>query len=328
MERAAMMSWLDRWKNRPRPVADASDLIAPPTPVVLPEALEIDLATALRREFPGEYPVAAATAEAVMARLGGADLAPLAKHSPSLAGYDWANYLRCSQCRVVRVMRALKEHVARGGRVLDYGSYFGNFSTAAAAIGYRVDAIDSYRSYGAALAPWVNVQRDAGVLILDFADAGYDLAASAGTYDAVICAGVVEHIPHTPRHLLESVTKLLARGGVLILDTPNLAYLYKRLAMVEGQTIFAPIAQQYFTEIPFEGHHREYTIAEVEWLLQAAGHDLVSIDTFNYSVFGQSRLTGEHLAYYREMEQDRSLREIIFSVSRRREPAAAKDMDH
>jgi 2-polyprenyl-3-methyl-5-hydroxy-6-metoxy-1,4-benzoquinol methylase len=328
MERPAMMSWLDRWRNRPRPVVDAPDPIAAPAPVVLPEVVEIDLATALRDEFPGEYPIAAATAETVMARLGSTDLAPLAKHSPSLAGYDWANYLRCSQCRVVRVMRALKEHVARGGRVLDYGSYFGNFSTAAAAMGYRVDAIDSYRSYGAALAPWVNVQRDAGVSILDFADTGYDVEALAGTYDAVICAGVLEHIPHTPRQLLESVTKLLAPGGVLILDTPNLAYLYKRLAMVEGQTIFAPIAQQYFTEIPFEGHHREYTIAEVEWLLQTAGHDIVSIDTFNYSVFGQSRLTGEHLAYYREMEQDRSLREIIFSVSRRRKPAAARDMGH
>jgi hypothetical protein len=55
---------------------------------------------------------------------------------------------------------------------------------------------------------------------------------------------------------------------------------------------------------------------------------LVSIDTFNYSVYGQSRLTGEHLAYYREMAHDRSLREIIFSVSRRREPAAARDIGH
>jgi 2-polyprenyl-3-methyl-5-hydroxy-6-metoxy-1,4-benzoquinol methylase len=327
MERPVVRSWLDRWKNRPRPVTNEPEAAAPPSAAV-PEILELDLASTLRKEFPDEHAIAVRTAEAVMSRLGSADLSPLAKHSPSLAGYDWANYLRCSQCRVVRVMRALKEHVPAGGHVLDYGSYFGNFSTAAAAMGFRVDAIDSYRSYGAALAPWVKVQRDTGVAILDFADSGHDVAASVGTYDAVICAGVLEHIPHTPRQLLEAVTALLAPGGALILDTPNLAYLYKRLAMVEGQSVFAPIAQQYFTEIPFEGHHREYTIAEVEWLLQTAGHDLVSIDTFNYSVYGQSRLTGEHLAYYREMEHDRSLREIIFSVSRRREPAATRDIGH
>ena len=251
------MSWLDRWKNRPRPLPPAPDPTAAPPQDAEPDVLEIDLATALRHEFPDEYAIAARTAEIVMGRLGSSDLGPLAKHSPSLAGYGWASYLHCSQCRVVRVMRALTEHVPAAGRVLDYGSYFGNFSTAAAAMGYRVDAIDSYRSYGAALAPWVEVQREAGVTILDFADTGYDLAASAGKYDAVICAGVIEHIPHTPRQLLEAVTTVLAPRGVLILDTPNLAYLYKRLAMVEGQTIFAPIAQQYFTEIPFEGHHRE-----------------------------------------------------------------------
>ena len=116
------------------------------------EQLDIDLSAGLGHEFPDEYPVAASTAQAVIALLGSADLAPLAKRSPSLAGYDWANYLRCSQCRVVRALRALKQHVPNDGRVLDYGSYFGNFSTAAAAMGYRVDAINSYRSYARARA--------------------------------------------------------------------------------------------------------------------------------------------------------------------------------
>ena len=328
------MSWLDRWTNRRRPAAAVAIPVAdaqrspPVAPAELPEVLEIDLPATLRHEYPDQHSIATNTTAAVMARLGSVDLAPLARHSPSLAGYDWAAYLKCSQCRVVRVMQALSSHVAPGGRVLDYGSYFGNFSTAAAAMGYRVDAIDSYRGYGDSLAPWVALQREAGVTILDFADTGYDLtSAGAGTYDAVICGGVLEHIPHTPRLLLESMTASLVPGGVLILDTPNLAYLYKRLALVEGQSIFAPIAQQYFTQIPFEGHHREYTIAEVEWLLQTAGHDVLSIDTFNYSVYGQHRLTGEHLAYYREMEQDKSLREVIFAVSRRRQPIAAGKMD-
>ena len=52
--------------------------------------------------------------------------------------------------------------------------------------------------------------------------------------------------------------------------------------------------------------------------LLAAGQEILSIDTFNYSVFGQSQLQGEHVAYYREMEADPALREIIFSVSERK----------
>lgn len=136
-------------------------------------------------------------------------------------------------------------------------------------------------------------------------------------YDAVVCARVIEHIPHTPRQLLETLTSVLKPGGVLVLDTPNLAYLYRRLALLDGQTIFSPIAQQFYTELPFEGHHREYTTAEVEWMLRAVGHEVVSIETFNYNVFGQTELVGKHAAYHREMQADPTLREIIIAVSRR-----------
>ena len=244
------------------------------------DTLELNLRAMLAATYPDQYPLAASTTASVLSRIGSADLAPLARHSPSLAGYDWANYLECSLCRVVRVQKAIATNVPAGGRVLDYGSYFGNFGLACQAMGYRVEAVDSYQAYGDALAPWLSLQREAGIVAHDFENTGYDLAAlGGGGFDAIICAGVLEHIPHSPRLLLETLTSALKPGGVLVLDTPNLAYLYKRLLMLDGQTIFAPIAQQYFTEFPFEGHHREYTVAELEWLLGAVGHRIVSIET-------------------------------------------------
>ena len=281
------------------------------------DLMTLDLPAMVAKDFAAEYPLAAGATAQVLSAIAGADLMPLATRSPSLAGYDWTNYLQCSICRVVRVLRALSEHVQPGARILDVGAYFGNFALACRAAGFHVDAIDSYSQYGAALAPCVALQRKAGIVLHDFADVGYDLSSLQGAYDAVVCAGVIEHVPHTPRKLLEALTAALKPGAVLVLDTPNLAYLYKRLALLEGHSVFAPIAQQYFTDLPFEGHHREYTIAEIEWMLRAAGHDVVSIDTFNYSVFGQSTLQGEHLEYYREMENDPAMREIILTVSRR-----------
>ena len=92
----------------------------------------------------------------------------------------------------------------------------------------------------------------------------------------MLCMGVIEHIPHTPRLLLDTLTRVLKPGGILILDTPNLAYLYKRLALLDGGTIFCPMAQQYYTELPFEGHHREYIVDEIAWMLNAAGHEPIS----------------------------------------------------
>ena len=318
-----MTGVIGRWRKRWRPASPlapsvALEQVVVPMDAPAPEVLELDMTATLSAAFPAEYPLAARVTDAVLAPLGQTDLASLARHSPSLKGFEWSYYLRCSACRVVRVQHALALHVPPGGRVLDVGSYFGNFSLAAQAMGFAVEAVDGYAAYDKALAPWEALQREAGIVVHDFINTGYDLGTlGRGRFDAVICGGVVEHIPHTPRMLLETVTSVLRPGGVLILDTPNLAYLYKRLALLEGQSIFAPIAQQYYTELPFEGHHREYTVAEVDWMLQAVGHEVVSIETFNYSAFGQPRLSGDALQYHREMEADPSLREIILAVSRR-----------
>ena len=79
----------------------------------------------------------------------------------------------------------------------------------------------------------------------------------------------------------------------------------------------APIDRQYYTDLPFEGHHREYTQAEVDWMLREAGHAILSIETFNYSMFGQTAIVGEHADYARQMDAHPDLRELIFVVSRR-----------
>ena len=310
-----------RWRQKLLGVTPVHEPVVPaavtPASAAAEDRVTIDMAATLSTDFAAEFLVADAVATRVMAAMVGVDLAPLARRSPALLGYDWTAYLRCSVARVVRVQRALAAHVPTGGRVLDFGSYFGNFALACRAMGYDVDAVDAYGEYGAALAPCVALQRESGIRVHDFADAGRAMTAFHGAFDAVVCAGVIEHIPHTPRQLLETIDALLKRGGVLILDTPNLAYLYRRLALLEGQTIFSPIAGQFYTDLPFEGHHREYTMAEVEWMLRAIGHIVLSIETFNYSVFGQLELLGEHLVYQREMANDPALREIIFAVSRR-----------
>jgi len=324
---------IERWKRRWRtveptqpPVVESAtaEPIVPVVPippiasVTTRSEVTLNLDDAMRATFPDEYPSASATAQQVIDKLPGADLSPLASHSPSLRGYDWTNYLRCSICRVVRVQRALRTQLAAGARVLDYGSYFGNFALAARSLGFQVHAIDSYGDYAGAFEPWVALQRDAGVTVHDFATAGYDLQQLGGEpFDAVICAGVLEHMPHTPRPLLDTLNRILKPGGILVMDTPNLGYLYKRLALLEGQSIFAPLHDQYFTELPFEGHHREYTVHEVTWLLQQAGHELLELDTFNYSMFGATTLAGEHAEYFHAMMTDPSLRELIVSVSRR-----------
>jgi 2-polyprenyl-3-methyl-5-hydroxy-6-metoxy-1,4-benzoquinol methylase len=304
--------FLDRLKRRLKGDAAIADGAS-----AAPLRVEIDLPATLSAHYPEEYPLARAATEQVLAAFKGVDLDQLAKQSPSLKGYDWTNYLRCSQCRIVRFHRALAQHLPAGARVLDFGSYFGNFGLALTSAGFRVDAIDSYATYGDALARAVDLQRSIGISIHDFSKVGYDLAGLAPhSFDAVVCAGVIEHMAHTPRLLLESLTRVLKPGGIMVMDTPNLAYLYKRLALLDGRSVFPPIADQFYTQIPFEGHHREYVVSELEWILKAAGHEVLSVEVYNYSLYGLKELTGDDAIYFREMEADPTLREVILTVSR------------
>lgn len=282
------------------------------------EMLAIDFPRCIEREFPDAFGAAWTATGRAIDLLDGADLAPLSRRSPGLHGYDWRRYLRCSTARVVRVIDALVAQAPSHGRVLDVGAYFGNFAMAAADRGFRVDALDSYAAYGGAFAPWTRTLTGAGVRVLDFDAVGFDLAAiDSGAYDAVLLLGVIEHVAHSPRPLLSAAHRVLAEDGVLVLDTPNIAYAYNRDRLARGESIMAPIASQFDCDPPFEGHHREYTIDEVRWMLQRVGFDRVAVDTFNYSIYGLDAIAGADLRLYREMQNDPSLREVVFATARR-----------
>jgi SAM-dependent methyltransferase len=278
--------------------------------------VRIDFPACVEREFPHVFAKAWAATESVLQLLDGADLAPLARHSPGLREYDWRGYLRCSVARVARVADALSG-IRAGARVLDVGAYFGNFTRVAAAMGFIVDALDSYRAYDNALGPWTAALEAADARPIDFADVGFDLGGLPdGSYDAVLVMGVLEHVPHSPRQLLRAVHRVLKPGGTIMLDTPNIAYLYNRERLAQGESIMAPLSSQFDCDPPFEGHHREYTIAEVRWMLERTGYKHVVVDTFNYSLLAQDALQGHDFVMYRQMMADPASREVIFATAR------------
>jgi 2-polyprenyl-3-methyl-5-hydroxy-6-metoxy-1,4-benzoquinol methylase len=279
-----------------------------------PVARDLDFPAVMAREFPDLFPAAWTAVQQTLAAASSADLGLLAKRSPALAGYDWSAYLRCSVVRMVRALAALRRKGVTHGRLLDYGSYFGNFALACRAFGYDVVAADGYVEYGAAFDGVRRALEDAGIQIADFSRDGHELRGH-DHFDAVVALGVIEHVPHTPRPLLESLDRLLTPGGALVLDTPNLGYLYTREKLARGDSIFTPIEQQFYTEVPFEGHHREYLPREVHWMLEAIHHREIEIETFNYSVYALGTVQGADVERLVAMEAAADLREIILSCS-------------
>ncbi|HWG03827.1 MAG TPA: class I SAM-dependent methyltransferase [Beijerinckiaceae bacterium] len=255
----------------------------------------------------------------VLALLPGHDFSTLDRHSPGLGrGWDWVPYLRLSAIRIAQAAALLRQRGALSGRLLDFGSYFGNFAFFARRHGFDTLAFDSYAAYGSAFESVTRLMAERGIRVLDPVDVGSDLARlPAESVDVVLCMGVIEHIPHTPRLVLEAISRVLRPGGTLILETPNLAYTYTRRRLMEGRPIGTPIELQFETEIPFEGHHREYTLDEVTWMLRRIGQVDIDAVYYNYSIFGLPEIAGDDLERHAEMEHDPSRRELIITASRK-----------
>ncbi len=289
------------------------------------EPLNLDFPACLDEDFPQDLPVARAAVERVQAVLDGPSYVALERHSPALKENDWANYLRCSVARMVHAAGALRRAGVRTGRLLDYGAYFGNFAGMFADLGFEVEAVDFFRTYEGALERPLSLMRDRGVTVRDFDEVGRDLMGLAeGGYDVVLCAGVIEHIPHSPKGLLASLNRVLKPGGHLIVDTPNVAHLYKRQALARGDSVWPPLVAQFYSPVPYEGHHREYTAPEVAWMLHEVGHRVRSIELYSYSCYEQPELRGRDVTNFWKMVADPTAREYITTLSRRGEHTRAE----
>jgi SAM-dependent methyltransferase len=289
--------------------------------------LHLDFPRCLEADFPADLPGASAAFESIAGAIAGADFAPLSRRSPALGGFDWRGYLRCSIARMVHAGAALRRRGVVSGRLLDYGSYFGNFALMFARAGFSVDAVDSYRTYQHAFDGPKGLVADAGVRLHDFADVGYGLAGFETRYDVVLCMGVIEHIPSSPRALLATLDRVLRPGGLLVIDTPNLVHLYNRQKFARGETVMADIQAQYETELPFEGHHREYTIPELVWMLRRIRHRGISVEAFNYSSYALGTLASRDVHNHWNMVRDPTLREYLMTVSVKPAETAAPEPD-
>lgn len=97
-------------------------------------------------------------------------------------------------------------------------------------------------------------------------------------YNVIISEATIEHVKD-PRQFLETCRKLLVPKGTLVLTTPNIATLVKRLRFLFGLSPNWPIADFYRDGENFTGHWREYTMPELKFMCQSSGFEI--LETYN-----------------------------------------------
>ncbi len=141
--------------------------------------------------------------------------------------------------------------------------------------------------------------------------------AGFGRFDVVLAGAVIEHVPHTPRHLLETLFGAVRAGGLLAFDTPNLGRYWNRRLLARGETVFQPIEDQFECEPPWEGHHREYTARELDWMLRRVGTEEVEVEFLDYNMLQFEELSAEHIDCLATIIEDPSQSDTLLAAGRR-----------
>jgi 2-polyprenyl-3-methyl-5-hydroxy-6-metoxy-1,4-benzoquinol methylase len=224
-------------------------------------------------------------------------------------------YFRQTAVRVYHLVDSLRRYGRHSGTVLEVGARFGNFAFPLSQLGYRVTALDRYREYGSALSEFKGLMLDSGIAIVE-TDSTTEIATmkALGQFDIVIAMAVIEHIPHTPRHFLTMLFNRTRPGGLLALDTPNIARYWNRKKMQSGKSIHQDIAYQFQSDVPFPGHHREYTADEMRWMIAQTGCHRVRNRMFDYNLLQFDRLPRAHIEALMGLTTDPTLADTILTV--------------
>lgn len=216
-----------------------------------------------------------------------ADMTGIAKHNPGWTSerFDVKDYLKRSETRYIRALRAIRAADAKS--VLDVGGFLAAFPLALSRIGYSVAIAEKFGYYDHTLDGIAHHLTKNGVQVIDadFTEEKLGLEGPAPVFDAITCMAVAEHLAHTPKFMLANIASALRPGGALVFEVPNLAFWPRRASLLlKGTTVHSPMADLYHAAVPFTGHHREYTLSDVRYVLAESGFNIVSEETFNYSI--------------------------------------------
>ncbi len=202
-------------------------------------------------------------------------------HSWSPESFDFRNYLEVSSIRFFKAYRSFaKEGI--GPRVCDVGGFWGVFPLTLKKLGFDVAMTESLQYYGDSFNGLFQSIRDHGVTIFDY-DPFQPGAALPAKFDVIAVMAVLEHYPHSHRQFMGNIKSLLASDGIIYIEVPNIAYWPKRIALMRGQTPLAQLSEVFVSDVPFIGHHHEFTRGELRDLARLSDLSITYEDFYNYT---------------------------------------------
>ncbi len=230
--------------------------------------------------------------------------------------FDQKAYLLASKERYLKLLELLSTYKNvenwNAESILDVGGFFGAFPLTLSRIGFKVSLAEKYSYYYGAFDDLRDYLQGEAVKIYD-ADFTDDIEIR-DKFDVVTNLAMLEHLPGSPKKTLENLKLCMKNSGYLLVEVPNIAYWPNRLKLLKGETVHPPIEDVYDSMEPFVGHHREYTIKDLQNVISRVGLECIEIRTFNYTPWPQGNWKQKLLLEYPINRFD-SCKELLLAIA-------------
>jgi len=176
----------------------------------------------------------------------------------------------------------------KGKKLLDFGTGIGLMPLALNKLGLISEGLEYYifpdrnnEMFGISdidnlLFLWKRLE----IIVHNYSLFDESLRDKIGTFDIILSEATIEHIKD-PKDFFKQCRSLLSSGGYLLVTTPNIATLIKRLRFLFGKTTNWPIKDFFIEGDNFTGHWREYTKEELKYMAFKSDFKVVKFDTKN-----------------------------------------------
>ena len=243
----------------------------------------------------------------------------IATHNPgwNAERFDVEYYLNASIARYEKIFTYMINSLeTQSSKLLDVGGFFGVFPLAVSKMGYSVTLAEKYSYYYGAFDKLRDFLMDHDISILDADFVTDEIESQDEKFDYVTCLAVIEHIADSPKKLMSNIKRTLKDGGYLLIDVPNISYWPNRINFMLGKTIHPPLKDVFDSKVPFVGHHREYTLSDLEELILLSEMSIENIETINYTPWPKGNWKQKILLEW-PVNNFKTFREVIIGCARK-----------
>jgi 2-polyprenyl-3-methyl-5-hydroxy-6-metoxy-1,4-benzoquinol methylase len=198
--------------------------------------------------------------------------------------FPFKGYMDNKLNKYTSIIYKIRNNFSPGSEILSIGAGPWDLEAILSKLGYSITAIDDLNDQWHLIGNNRERIKDfaklSGINLIEYSACSADIKVDS--FDAVLLIDIIEHMHNSPRQILNYSITSLKPGGLLMITTPNVASLSKRLRFLVGKSAQVPVDFLYWNIGEFRSHFREYTKSELLRILQY--QNLISINAYMLNI--------------------------------------------